>query len=154
MDRPHLIAVAGPPASGKTTLARQIAAALRLPLICKDTLKESLYEHLGTSDRAWSQRLGAAAIQTMLALAEDILRAGASLILESTFNHPRTPGELAALIEGTGARLTVVCCWATAEVLAERFNRRTQDERHPGHQDPDTVTPDEVIAAGWLRRPD
>jgi predicted kinase len=58
MIQPHLIVIAGPPAAGKTTLARQIARALRLPVICKDTLKESLFDHLGAGDRAQSQRLG------------------------------------------------------------------------------------------------
>jgi predicted kinase len=153
MDRPHLIAIAGPPASGKTTLAQQIAAALRMPLICRDTIKETLFEHLGRGDRAWSQRLGAAAVQGMLALGEEILRAGASVILENTFNHERTPGELQALVEATGARLTVVYCSATPEVLAQRFNERARGERHRGHQDPDTVTPEDV-ASGWLWRPD
>ncbi|MBN1642545.1 MAG: ATP-binding protein [Anaerolineae bacterium] len=153
MDEPHLIAIAGPPASGKSTLARQIAVALHWPLICKDTIKEALYEALGTDDRAWSQRLGAAAIHVLFALAEEILRTGASVIVESTFKHERTPCELAALVEATGARLTVVYCHAAPEVLAQRFNRRARSDRHPGHRDPDTVTSEDV-AASWLWRPD
>ncbi len=36
------VVVSGPPASGKTTLARAIAPALGLPLIAKDTIKEAL----------------------------------------------------------------------------------------------------------------
>ena len=89
----------------------------------------------------------------MFALAEDMLHAGASVILDNTFNHERTPGELAALAEGTGARLTVIYCCATPEALAQRFNQRAGTDRHPGHQDPDTVTPGDV-AAKWLWRPD
>ena len=53
-----LIIVTGPPASGKTGLARRFAADLRLPLICRDDFKEKLFDTLGWSDRAWSKRLG------------------------------------------------------------------------------------------------
>ncbi len=154
MSRPHLIVVAGPPAAGKTTIAHQIAAALHLPLICKDTLKEALYEQLGSRDRAWSQRLGAAVIQSMYALAADILRAGASLVLESTFIHPDTPGELQALIADTDARLSVIYCYATPEVLSARFNARARADRHPGHGDPATTTPADFAPDGRLWRPE
>ncbi|MBL7199036.1 MAG: ATP-binding protein [Anaerolineae bacterium] len=154
MQVPTLIVVAGPPASGKTTLARQLALALRMPLICKDTLKESLFDHLAAADRAWSQRLGRAVIQCMYALAEEILGSGASLILESTFVHPRTPGELDRLAESTGARLFVVYCYAAPEVLSRRFNERSRTTRHPGHHDRPTTTAAELIARGWLERPD
>jgi predicted kinase len=154
MTKSHLIVVAGPPAAGKTTLARQIAAALRLPLICKDTIKAALYDHLGSGDRARSQQLGYAVIQCMYALAGDILRAGASIVFESTFNHPDTPGELRALVDHTAARLSVVYCYATPQVLSERFNARAAAERHPGHLDMATTTPQTIAASGWLRRPD
>jgi uridine kinase len=48
-----IIGVAGPPASGKTTLARAISEELRLPLIAKDAIKERLYDALGPGDREW-----------------------------------------------------------------------------------------------------
>jgi predicted kinase len=153
VPRPHLIVVAGPPASGKTTLARELAKALRLPLICKDTVVESLYDHLGLGDRVWSQRLGFAAIHVLYALARECLEARASLILESTFVHPSTPGELHELTQETDARLSVVYCHATPEVLAARFNRRAQADRHPGHLDASTISATEIAHHGWLRRP-
>jgi predicted kinase len=122
-------------------------------LICKDTIKEALFDHLGAGDRAWSQRLGYAIIQALYALAEDILNSGASLILENTFNHPDTPGELGRLLANTGARLSVVYCYAPPRVLAARFNARNAS-RHPGHRDRSDVTPTQVTESGWLYRPD
>jgi predicted kinase len=56
-----LILVTGPPASGKTTLAQPLARQLGVPLLGKDTVKEALFDTLGTGDRAWSRRLGAPA---------------------------------------------------------------------------------------------
>ncbi|MBN1937773.1 MAG: ATP-binding protein [Anaerolineae bacterium] len=154
MSNPHLIVIAGPPACGKTTRARLLASALRLPLLCKDTIKEVLFEQLGTPDRAGSQRLGYACVIILYALARDILGAGASVILESVFTHPDTPGELQSLIDQTGARLTVVYCFASPEVLCRRFNARALSDRHLGHQDPATQTAQGIVDGGWLYRPD
>jgi uridine kinase len=39
--RPRMIVVSGAPASGKTTLAREISVVARLPLLAKDELKEA-----------------------------------------------------------------------------------------------------------------
>lgn len=49
---PQVILVNGLPATGKTTLARRIATDLRLPLLAKDAIKETLFDTLGWSDRA------------------------------------------------------------------------------------------------------
>jgi adenylate kinase family enzyme len=39
-SRPTLIIVSGPPGSGKTTLAHEIARAVGCPAICRDEIKE------------------------------------------------------------------------------------------------------------------
>jgi len=56
-----LVLTTGLPGAGKTTLARQVAVALELPLLSKDIVKERLSDILGVHDRAWSMKLGAAA---------------------------------------------------------------------------------------------
>ena len=127
MDAPLLVVVTGPPAAGKTTIARGIAERLRLPLIAKDTIKEALFDGLGTGDLAWSQRLGDVTFLTMMALVEDSLTAGASLVVEANFVRG-SESRLAA----QPARFVQIHCSAPLEVLLERYGRRV---RHPGHVD-------------------
>lgn len=130
-DTPLLIVVTGPPAAGKTTVARGLAVRLRLPLIAKDTIKEALFDGLGAGDLAWSQRLGQATYLAMLGLAEESVAAGASLVLEANFIRGGE-SRLAAL----RARFVQVHCSAPLEVLIERYRSR---ERHPGHVDAERI---------------
>jgi predicted kinase len=64
-----LVIVSGAPGSGKTTLARRLGAALRLPLLLKDDLKEALYESLGADDREQSRQLGRASYDLLAPIA-------------------------------------------------------------------------------------
>jgi hypothetical protein len=41
-------------------------------MLGKDTIKEALFDTLGTGDRAWSRRLGAASYAVLLALAREL----------------------------------------------------------------------------------
>jgi predicted kinase len=129
MERPLLVVVTGPPAAGKTTIARELAARLRLPLIAKDTIKEALFDRLGAGDLAWSARLGDATYLAMQALAVDSAAAGASLVLEGNLVQG---SELEAALSALPARFFQVHCSAPIEVLIERYNTRI---RHPGHID-------------------
>ena len=73
---PLLVIVTGPPCTGKTTLARRLAADLGLPLMSKDTIKETLFEVLGVPDRAGSKRLGGASMELLYTFIEAQLAAG------------------------------------------------------------------------------
>lgn len=132
MDRPLLVVVTGPPATGKTTVARELAARLRLPLIAKDTIKESLFDSLGTGDLDWSRQLGEATYAAMVALAAESVSAGAGVVLEANFIRGDEPHDLAAL----PACFVQVHCSAPLEVVLERYASR---ERHSGHGDDERI---------------
>ena len=71
-----LIVICGAPATGKTTLARRLATDLRLPLLEKDTVKESLAGVLAPADREASKRIGASSIRLVDDLAYPMLTTG------------------------------------------------------------------------------
>ncbi len=136
MNTPLVIIVTGPPATGKTTVGRQIADTLHLPFINKDGIKELLFDTLGWSDVEWSKRLGVASYAILYHLIEAELRAGASFVAESNF-HPTYDNEkFAALRAKYDFIVYQVLCSADGDVLYERFAARSASgERHPGHQD-------------------
>jgi predicted kinase len=135
-DRPLVLIVSGPPCAGKTTLARRLAADLRLPLICKDTIKETLFEALGTPDRAGSRRLGGASMEVLYTFVEAQLTAAKSCVAEANFDPAFGTPVFSRLARRYSHTLIQVNCVADPAVLAERFRRRSlSGERHPGHQD-------------------
>jgi predicted kinase len=120
-----LVLVTGPPASGKTTLARPLAGHLGLPLLGKDTIKEALFDTLGVGDRVWSRRLGAASYQVLLTLLGDIPAA----VADANFYPSHRPALLAAC-----QRPIEVFCRCPATEVERRFDQRAPI-RHPGHVD-------------------
>lgn len=132
----HAIVISGPPASGKTHLSQRLAKEIAVPLLARDTIKESLFDSLGHSDRAWSMKLGAASYDILFAIAEASFQAGAPCVmLEANFTE-RAGQQLQALADRHGVSLIQVFCHARPEVLWQRFQQRVASgERHPGHVD-------------------
>jgi AAA domain-containing protein len=55
--RRRFVVASALPGSGKTTLARQLAPALYLPLIDKDEILDRLFDSKGVGDAKWRQAL-------------------------------------------------------------------------------------------------
>ncbi len=132
-----IVVVAGVPGSGKTTLARVLAPRLGLPLIAKDTIKEALFDALGTGDLSWSEQLGSASHRVMYALA----REAGSAVLEANFWSGTSERDLLAL----GRPLLQLYCRCPLDLAVSRYKARiASPERHPGHLPEHQA--DEVIA--------
>ena len=131
-----LIIVTGLPATGKSTLATWLGKQLAIPFIHKDAIKEILFDVLGWSDRAWSQKIGAASIELLYYFAQMSLMAGKSIIIENTFRPDLASAKLSALARQANAGTIQIICRASTEVVYQRFQQRAEAGlRHPGHVD-------------------
>ncbi|MFF1415946.1 AAA family ATPase [Streptomyces sp. NPDC058289] len=137
------VVLTGLPASGKSTLARGLAAHLDLPVLDKDVILESLYDSLGVGDQTWRHRLSRAADDILFALAADARQA----VLVNWWHRDSAPGRLHQL----DAHLVEVFCDCPTTLVAERFRTR---KRHPGHLDRD-LSPEQLHErlAAWASRP-
>lgn len=131
-----LIIINGLPGSGKSTLAKPLAKALGLPLIAKDTIKEFLFDQLGTRDRTWSKTLGKASSDFLYSLAETMLSDGQSVIIENAFEKAFAATRLQNIINLYHPQVIEIYCSADPEIRKQRFiDRNESGERHPGHVD-------------------
>ncbi|MCU1592263.1 MAG: hypothetical protein JWP11_3519 [Frankiales bacterium] len=141
------VVVSGPPASGKTTLSRQLSSALGLPLVAKDTIKQALLTAMPADDLAASRERGGAAVAAVLAVAADN---PSGAVLDSVWHRTRALPELAAL---PGPVVEVFCRCDRAQVTA-RYRARAESRStfFDTLRTPDELWNDEVaepVAGGW-----
>ncbi len=125
------VLVNGIPATGKTTIARAIGAQLRLPVLSLDSVKEALFEELGSrdGDREYGRALGRASMLAIWSVVADF-PPDAAVVVEAWFRKPPHDVVLRGLERAGIERWVEVWCHASPDVLAARYAART---RHPGH---------------------
>jgi predicted kinase len=141
------VVVTGPPASGKSTLSRDLAAALDLPLLAKDTVKQGLIDVLGAPDVETSRALGRAAVAALVAVAAE----NGGAVLDSVWvDRDRAVEALSSL-----GKVVEVFCRADVDTMRSRYLERAR-HKGPGHFDetrPDAeLWPDDALRAldgGW-----
>lgn len=135
-DMTNLILVLGLPATGKTSLSRKIGSELKLPIVCRDDIKEIMFDSIGWSDREWSKKVGQASFSILDYFVEEQLKFGNSIIIESPFNPKFENKKFQMWQDKYNLNIIQVLCHTEGKVLVERFIERSNSEsRHPGHRD-------------------
>jgi predicted kinase len=128
------VAVTGPIASGKSTIARQVAEQIGATLLVADRIRES-----GVADfaregspvdarlRAFERSVDEAVYAELLRRAEDELAAGRSVVLDAAFPERTLRAAVRALAARHGARFRLVECRAGEEVVRARLAARAAE---------------------------
>lgn len=153
MRQARLILITGLPGTGKSTLARVLARHYAIPLICKDAIKEPLFDTLGMPDREGTRRLSNASFAVMFSVLRDCAAAGSDVILEGNFR----PGEHESSLLGSvpqSTQFAQVLCRVAEPIRIARLKARAADpSRHAGHRDAEFVATFTQSATGFLAIP-
>jgi predicted kinase len=137
---PTVVIVNGLPATGKTTLARYLAKELGVPSVHKDDIKETLFDNIGWSDRAWSRKLSIATYELIYYFAEAQLKARQSFIIEANFRSEIASSKFQDLMNRYPFIPVQILCLAEPKVVLERYRERWESgARHPGHVEVDAI---------------
>ena len=113
---PILLIVTGPPASGKSTLARQLVTQLTLPLISRDAIREQQFNDSG-------HIIGHAEVnQRFVMLINHTLARGTSLVCEAAFQNPLWQRIIAQI--DTPHRIAIITCHVPAPMRIARMRQR------------------------------
>jgi predicted kinase len=127
------IIVTGLPATGKTTLARQLAARYALPMLAKDAFKERLLDESGPVDARRSRELSNLAFTALFTRLGELASGARDVLIDGNF---RAGEHEAALRKLPTARLAQVLCRSDEAQRLARIAARASDPMwHPGHGD-------------------
>jgi glucokinase len=139
------ILVNGVPATGKSTIARDISRALNLPLLGLDTVKEALFSELGIGDRLYNRTMGRASYAAIWALI-GAFPPQTTVVVDAWFGFQPIDLLRDHLARAQADPVCEIWCHAEPDVIVQRYLERC-GARHEGHLGPDYAPELRVLAA-------
>ena len=131
LTRPVLILTMGFIASGKSTVADGVAAALGLQRFSSDRVRKELagvapesFQPVVYGEGLYSATMTQRTYDALADLAGQALRRGDSVVLDASFSKRAERRRMATLARETGARCCVLECWAPEATLRVRLRER------------------------------
>ncbi len=116
-----LVLVCGLPATGKSTIARNIAKRLRAAHLNTDAIRKRLID-----SPKYTKEEKALVYKVMLLVAEYLLRSDRNVVIDGTFYRRGFRGQVYNISKRTGARLALVECKSPDESIKRRMERRAR----------------------------
>ena len=129
-----LILVAGIPGAGKTRFANYLSEKLQIALICKDKLKEIIWDQVqyDTTERENTLVYGRLAYDLSFHFCETLMKASQPIVFESNFTKP-ADDILQPMVQKYDYKVINVLFSGDYEMIYRRFAEREKtSERHPG----------------------
>ncbi len=123
-EQRRVVAIVGPPAAGKSTLAQALSQELGLQWLDLDEVRVRV---LPDSSQSLEDR--EVAYRAMHLCAELLLAAGNDVILVATYSRTRPRLQLEHICSQAGAALFIVECVVPVELAVERYRNRR--DNHP-----------------------
>lgn len=133
----RVIIICGQAGVGKTTLSEKLSKRLNVFCLHKDSIKERLFDLLEGDSLEESKRAGMISMELLFHLAEEAIRNGVDVMVESPFNHPSNPGVFERWKCEYDIDMKIIVCELKDETEhRRRFSERVASgARHHSHRD-------------------
>jgi hypothetical protein len=119
-----LVVVTGLPATGKSTIAKNLAKGLHGTLLRTDLIRKELLPR-----PSYTKEEKELIYDVMLLVARYLLRSGVTVVLDGTFYKRGLRGKVYAVAARTKSNLKIVECACPEHVIRRRMERRARRKR-------------------------
>ncbi|MCX5195739.1 ATP-binding protein [Streptomyces sp. NBC_00249] len=127
-NRPTLVVVSGPPATGKSTLARVLGTQLGCPTIIRDEIKQGVVMNSPDHRPDRDDPLNIPAWETFFNTITVLLKGGVTVVAEAAFQDRLWRPGLEPLLDLADIR--VVRCAAPTSTIVDRITERARTDSH------------------------